>query len=218
MIRNYVLGAALALCSTSAMAADLIIDTPEVAPVASAYDWSGFYAGVHIGAGSGPVTVLPLEPFDDSTATGWLVGGQLGYNAQFDSFVLGIEGDIAWSNINNQDDLDNGYEGEVNVNWLSTLRGRAGFAADSALFYVTAGLAVAGADYTDHDWDPNETLSGTHVGWAAGAGVEFAVTEEVSLKAEYLYVDLGKVTYDLGTPDDVSFNAHTFKAGVNFHF
>lgn len=217
MIRNYLLGAALALCSTSAMAADLIIETPEVAPIASAYDWSGFYAGAHIGAGSGSVSVIPLE-LDESTASGWLVGGQLGYNAQFDSFVLGVEGDIAWSNINNQDDVDNGFDGEVNVNWLSTLRGRAGFAADSALFYVTAGLAAAGIDYTDHDFDPNQTLSGTHFGWAVGAGVEVAVTEDISLKAEYLYVDLGAETYDLGTDDDVSFNAHTFKAGVNFHF
>lgn len=218
MLSRIAMGAVVALLSTSAMAADLIIEEPEAVIPVSAFDWSGFYVGASAGYGWGDVTVDPLDiPNGDSTAHGWLIGAQLGANAQFDSFVLGVEGDVEWSNITNDDDIAAGpWWGEVDVGWLASLRGRAGIAYDTVLFYATAGVAGAGVDYTDNQ--NGLTGSGTHLGWTVGAGIEAAVTETVSVKLEYAYYDFGVVTYDTNVPDDVSFNLNTVKAGVNFHF
>lgn len=214
------MGAVVALLSTSAMAADLIIDEPAAVIPTSAFDWSGFYVGAHAGYGWGDVTVTPLDDgLGTSDASGWLLGVQAGANAQFDTFVLGVEGDIAWSNISNADAIDTGpWEGAVDVDWLASLRGRAGVALDQVLLYATAGVAAAGVTYTDTDLAPDETGSATHFGWTAGVGAELAVAENVSVKAEYLYYSIAPETYDLGDPDDVSFDLHTVKVGVNFHF
>lgn len=222
MNRSFLLlaaGASALLMASSALGADLIIDEPVIMPAASTFDWSGFYAGAHVGWGTGSVLVDPLDAPDESTAEGWLLGVQAGANTQMDSFVLGIEGDVAWSNISNSDEVTCGaFCGVVDVNWLASLRGRAGVAFDSVLLYATAGVAGAGIDYTDLDFDPGVTASGTHFGWTAGVGAEVAVSDNMSLKAEYLYYDFAAQTYDLGTPDDVSFNLHTVKVGLNVHF
>lgn len=219
MLSRIAMGAVVALLSTSAMAADLIIDEPAAVIPTSAFDWSGFYVGAHAGWASGSVLADPIDAPDETTATGWLLGVQAGANAQFDTFVLGVEGDIAWTNITNEDEIlpAGAPFGLTDVNWLGSLRGRAGVAFDQVLLYATAGVAGAGVTFDDLDGgDP--ASDGTHFGWTAGVGVEVAVTENVSVKAEYLYYDLGAVTYNDGTPDDVSFNLHTIKAGVNFHF
>jgi len=218
MLSKFAIGAVIALMSTSAMAADLIIEQPEAVIPVSAFDWSGFYVGGSVGYGWGDVTVDPLDTAEgDSSAAGWLIGAQLGANAQFDSFVLGVEGDISWSNINNDSAVDSGpWFGEVDVGWLASLRGRAGIAYDKVLFYATAGVAGAGVEYTDNQ--NGLTGSGTHLGWTAGVGVEAALTDNVSVKLEYAYYDFGVVTYDTNVPDDVSFNLNTVRAGVNFHF
>lgn len=220
MLSRIAMGAVVALLSTSAMAADLIIDEPAAVIPTSAFDWSGFYVGAHAGWASGSVLAYPLDASGETTATGWLLGVQAGANAQFDTFVLGVEGDVAWTNITNEDETDaiNGPWGLIDVNWLASLRGRAGVAFDQVLLYATAGVAAAGVDFTDLDFAPPTTLSDTHFGWTAGLGVEVALTENISAKAEYAYYDFGAVTYPIGTPDDVSFNLHTIKAGVNFHF
>lgn len=219
MLSRLAFGAAVALMSTSVMAADLIVEQPAAVIPTSAFDWSGFYVGAHAGWASGSVLADPIDAPDETTATGWLLGVQAGANAQFDTFVLGVEGDVAWSNITNEDEISavGGPYGLTDVNWLASLRGRAGVAFDQVLLYATAGFAGAGVTFNDLDaGDP--ATDGTHFGWTAGVGVEVAVTEDVSVKAEYLYYDLGAVTYDDGVPDDVSFNLHTIKAGVNFHF
>ena len=219
MLSRIALGAVVALLSTSAMAADLIIDEPAAVIPASAFDWSGLYVGAHAGWATGSVLADPIDAPDETTAVGWLLGVQAGANAQFDSFVLGVEGDVAWTNITNEDEIFavGGPFGLTDVNWLASLRGRAGVAFDQVLLYATAGVAAAGVTYNDLDGD-DPASDGTHFGWVAGVGVELAVTEDVSVKAEYLYHDFGAVTYYDEFPDDVSFNLHTIKAGVNFHF
>lgn len=210
--------------SNAVMAADLIVDEPVATEaMAAAYDWNGAYAGAFVGYGAGTTTfdfITPATSVDISTS-GWLVGGVLGANFQTGSFVLGVEGDVAWADISGSELCPNpGFDCSSSINWLATLRGRAGFAADAFLLYATAGLAVGGVTSND---EFNGDFDSTHVGWAAGAGVEVGVTENISLKAEYLYVDLGTQTDDSGilsgiTDTDVSVTAHTVKAGINFHF
>lgn len=227
MIRVALGGLALAATMSSAVAADLIVDEPIYeAAIAAAYDWNGGYVGGFVGYGWGE-SFFDFSPEDDIDApveiTGWLVGVTAGANFQSGAFVLGVEGDIAWSDIAGAAGCpDGGFECTTDIHWLGTLRGRAGFAADALLVYATAGLAVADVESDSDPYTPGLTYSSTYVGWTAGGGVEVGLDENVSLKAEYLYTDLGTQTdTDLildGTDTTVGVTLHTVKAGINFQF
>lgn len=222
---KYIMATSVAamLMAGSVQAADLIMAPEMSEPMAysSAHDWSGFYAGVFGGYGSGNTSATPVGGTTDNVSTsGWLLGVDAGVNQQWDMFVLGIEGDVAWSNIGGTATLGAGpTTGTSTTNWLATLRGRAGVAADMALFYVTAGIASGGVSSST---SLGGSFSATHVGWTAGAGVELAVTEDVSLKAEYAYTDLGTKNDggSLGNPatTDIHPTFHAVKVGANFHF
>ena len=106
---------------------------------------------------------------------------------------------------------------DVDINWTGSLRGRAGFDAGAFMPYLTAGLAFAGATASNGPTDSTQM----HFGWTAGGGVEVAVADQISLDLQYRYTDYGTATYDHipGTFEvDASYNTHTIKAGVNFHF
>jgi outer membrane immunogenic protein len=109
-------------------------------------------------------------------------------------------------------------EGNSEARWLATVRGRFGFAFDRALVYATGGLAFGrvkssatiavsdsflGVPTVDAVW--SGSYSKTRVGWALGAGFQYAISENWSLKAEYLHYDLGKHSYTLNSvnPDNV---------------
>lgn len=183
-------------------------------------DWSGVYIGVHGGVGSGELTPEGAPFVND--LDGWLAGAQAGYNAQFGNFVLGVEGDVSWSTLNWEQNALPFFESDYTLEWLATLRGRAGFAFESVLLYGTAGLAAGGARYDVASIAPpiDQVVSETHVGWVAGVGLEAMVAEGVSVKAEYLYRDLGAATYAFNgfPPFDQSLTASTVTVGVNFHF
>lgn len=200
-------------------------------------DWSGLYAGAVGGA-----ALFTNEMSDqwcmtacdapDMASWGGTLGATAGWNAQNGALVYGVEGDVAWTSFDNQlDVLDGGGNLDVvhkaSWNWLATLRGRAGLASGNVLAYVTGGVAFAGTDYSS--WyvgdDEGFATSQTQVGIAAGAGVEVALTENVSAKGEYLYVGLPDVTTDYqngGNPgEDVMTyrsSAHIMRFGVNYHF
>lgn len=225
--RIAVAGSILLLASpVSAQAADLIIEEPAALVASSAIDWSGAYVGVHGGFGSGKQYV-PGSTGDGTDIEGSIAGVQAGYNVQIDNFVLGIEGDVSWSNVGWEQSIPLA-ELAFTADWLATLRTRAGYAIDGLLFYATAGLAAGGATadmYAEDPNLPNQTIdyseSNTHYGWVAGLGAEAVVTDSISLKAEYLYRDLGGKSYAIPIslePVDIAARAHTVTVGVNFHF
>ena len=156
--------AAIALVSGVAQAADLpVYDPPPPAmmsPMPIAYNWSGFYIGLHGGFGWADV--------DGDEDEDIVLGGQIGTNWQWGGFVLGAEGDASWA----------GMDG---VDWLASGRLRGGFAIDRLLVYGTGGVAGSDADF----------------GWVFGGGAEFALTESVSLGAEYLHYDFGSDDADV---------------------
>jgi outer membrane immunogenic protein len=208
--------AALAiLMSSSAFAADL---TYEPAPVveATAFNWTGIYAGMQAGYGWGDVDYH----FNDSghyndeagdsfghSIDGWLVGGHIGYNYQINNVVLGIEGAISWSDIGKSDVISPYYPEsdtwETKVDWFGTVTPRIGYAFDRALVFAKGGLAFGkvanyvqdGSDYVDS--------SDTRFGWTVGAGLQYALTNNVLLGVEYNYVDLGSYTVN---QDNVDFD------------
>lgn len=199
-----------ALVSGPVLAADLGRPSamPVKAPVVAAppaFSWTGFYIGGNTGYswGSGKDAIDGVDP------NGWLAGGQVGYNYQFQNNVLvGLEADIQGG------DISGGANGlDSKLDYFGTVRARLGYAFDRVLPYVTGGLAYGRNTITDFGIDS----SNTHVGWAAGAGVEYALTNNWTARAEYLYMDLGSKTYDnIGA--DAGLTSSTARLGVNYKF
>jgi len=222
--------AALALAGAvgTASAADLARRPPPPPPtkapvVVPSYNWTGAYIGINGGYGFGRSKWdgLPAGPasFD---VKGGMVGGQLGYNWQFGQFVYGVEGDGDWTDLRGTGNLANcGMGCKTRNDFLSTARGRLGFAADRWLPYVTGGLAVG---------DIKAAVPGlagvdkTNAGWTAGGGLEFALSGPWTVKAEYLYVDLGKAGcsvacgFPVGANNNVSLTTNVVRAGINYRF
>jgi len=211
-------GAATLVSASAAAAADLLINQP--APSYSDFGgstggWDGAYVGGFIGYGWGTLAaenpnVIGVPELDLS---GWTVGAKLGANFSVGSgLVLGAEGDVAWAGIGGFDNVNNT---DFDVNWTSSLRGRAGYDAGAFMPYLTAGLALAGATASNGGTDDTQV----HFGWTAGAGVEIAATEQVSFDLQYRYSDYGQATYNVGGGDsDLDLNTHSVTAGVNFKF
>lgn len=183
------------------------------------FDWGGAYAGVVIGGGQTNVD------YDDDYQDSQLGQGTLaafavaGYNWMDGSILYGIEGDIGvlrgHGDVTDEYDLvwtDNTLNGVV-----GTLRGRVGFATENLLLYGTAGLAVTSDDYQADYLDPEWNGKAVRVGAVVGAGVEVAVTENMSLKAEGRYYAFGEgeAEYDGYT---YTSNTAVGLVGVNFHF
>jgi opacity protein-like surface antigen len=159
-------------------------------------------------------------PGNDLTLSGGLVGFKFGYNGHVaDQFVAGVEGDLNWANITGQDTTLFGDPTHT-INWLGSIRGRLGYDAGQFLPYLTGGVAFAQATRTTTFGAPNSATA-THLGWTAGAGIEFAATEQLSVDLQYRYTDLGSRVYDWsgpGTNPTIHLTANTITAGLNWHF
>src|SRR5262249_10263930 len=92
---------AAVLAATPALAADLPVKAP-VAPVATVYNWTGIYGGLHVGYGYG---VKDWDQTQAYEAKGVLGGGQIGVNQQIGNWVIGIEADASWSDIKGSQSL-----------------------------------------------------------------------------------------------------------------
>lgn len=198
------------LLAVPAMAADLSRPAPAPAPVVSAppvFSWTGFYiggnAGYSWGKGKDAADFYGLDP------SGWSAGGQVGYNYQFVNNVLvGVEADLQGGDISS-----GAYGLSSKLDYVGTVRARLGYAFDRVLPYVTGGLAYGKNTITDFGFSD----SNTHVGWTVGGGVEYALTNNWTARAEYLYTDLGSKTYDnIGA--DAGVTSSTTRLGVNYKF
>jgi len=206
-------GAAAAADLPPAPAAGPYYKAPAYAP---AYNWSGFYLGINGGGAWGRSNWTTPGAFDTS---GGFVGGTIGYNYQINQAVLGVEGDVDWADINGSTTTACPPGCKTSDSWLSTVRGRLGYAADRFMPYVTGGLAVGDISASAAGVGSG---SSTNAGWTAGGGIEFAIAGHWTAKAEYLYVDLGNFTCSTcggaAGPQTVSFKANLFRGGINYRF
>ena len=200
---------ALAFAGT-ASAADLPRRTGATSPAPfkaaqPAGTWTGFYAGV-----VGGYNWTSQKGAADSTygsLDGGLLGVTGGYNMQWGQVVAGVEGDMGWSNADN-----NRAGNKSELRNAATLRARAGLAVDaSTLLYATGGYAGANikrdnGTTSSSDW---------HHGYALGAGLEYAFTRSVTGKAEYLYTDLGNGS---GGALKTGATQNGVRMGVNYRF
>jgi outer membrane immunogenic protein len=209
-----------------AVAADLPRQAamPAKAPayMAPIYNWSGLYLGLNGGGAWGH------SRWTDSAGTtgnfglsGALIGGTLGFNWQAAQAVFGLEGDLAWSNIDGNISTGICATGcTTENNWLGTFRGRLGWAFDRFMPYLTGGVAFGDVDIKRPGF---AGASDSQAGWTLGGGVEFALPGNWTAKGEYLYVDLGDTTCSAancgGTgATEVDFNTHLLRAGLNYRF
>ena len=223
-MKNRILGllAATALATvgvSAASAADLPVRSAPPAPVFSAvpvFTWTGFYVGVNAGYGwqdsnndrtlgvpAGSFVTAPATAgsitFNGDDGDGFVGGGQIGYNYQIGSFVVGVEADLQWADLG-------GSGGDATttfvppptfvaagtaggIDWFGTVRARVGVAFDRALIYATGGFAYGGAD-DDNDAFGLVNDDDVRTGWTLGAGVEYAFTNNLTLGVEGLWVNL----------------------------
>jgi len=206
----------IALGITSASAADIqrraVMPAKAPAYVTPAYNWTGPYIGISGGGGWGRSDFsAPLSSGSFNTSGG-LVGGTLGYNYQVGQAVLGLEGDMSWSNIRGSSSCG-GLSCETRNNWLGTARVRLGYAADRFMPYVTGGAAFGDIKTTVAGLGDAST---TKAGWTIGGGVEAAIAGPWTAKLEYLYVDLGRGGSIIGS--DAGFKTNIVRAGLNYRF
>ena len=206
------LAAALSVLAlgNAAIAADLprraTAPAPYVAQV-PVFTWTGLYAGVNAGYGWGTQKGAADATF--GKLDGAPVGGTVGYNYQMGQIVLGAEGDMDWSNAKNT----NGAFVSKQTS-IGTARGRIGYAVDRVLLFTTGGYAGGAVDRTvgaasAKDW---------HNGYALGGGMEYAFTNNVSAKAEYLYTDLASKSDTAALPSRAGLTQNTVRMGVNYRF
>jgi outer membrane immunogenic protein len=188
---------------------------PVVAPLA--YNWSGFYLGLNGGGGWGTSNWDSAGGFNVSGA---VAGGTAGFNWQVGHAVLGLEGDVDWSNLKGTTTSALCPAGcTTNNDWLATARARAGYAFDRFMPYVTGGVAFGDIKASTPGF---AGATQTNTGWTAGGGVELALTNNWTAKAEYLHVDLGNMncgfSCGVATGNSVSLKSDLVRGGVNFRF
>ncbi|MDP3560574.1 MAG: outer membrane beta-barrel protein [Legionellaceae bacterium] len=217
------------------------------------FNWQGIYLGANVGYGMYPnnVSIYPNSAtaigLAESTPTllnvqssGFLGGGQLGYNWQINRLILGIESDLDYAHVSGANSVLQANPQPLvttiskNIGWLATIRGRIGkLASDSMLAYVTAGPAFGRTQLAfDQRVVEVSCASGacatgnqhqTNTGWTVGGGIEYAVTKRATYKAEYLYANLGNNTLNTNLNSlgsnyiaKSSFNSNIIRLGVNY--
>ncbi len=180
------------------------------------FTWTGFYLGANAGAVFGDFT--KSGQFID-TKTGFTGGITAGYNHQINNFVVGLEGDYNYSGLSGRGFTLPGpafVKGELTS--FGTLRGRLGVAFDRALIYGTGGYAFG---FSSLESGFLKSTS-SHHGYVVGAGLEYAFTQNVSAKAEYLYMPLDSknalAVPGFGVGSKTGIDANVLRAGVNYRF
>jgi len=195
-------------------------------PIPLTYNWSGFYVGGHLGVG-----------WADGGSSGFLGGGQVGFNYQFNpQWVLGIEADIAGTTIKDRVNASFVFPSapgfppmvattgaSASLDWVSTFAAKFGYAFDRWLIYGKAGGAWAHASANISSSSiiipgiggigGGGTIDQTVSGWMLGVGTEYALwNNNWSVKVEYNLMDFGN---DNPFADN---KFQVFKAGINYRF
>jgi outer membrane immunogenic protein len=208
----------------------------EVVPLAPACpSWTGLYIGgfggykfgvfdPSISAGEDEAEdarAIESHLGDDFGASGAELGGLIGYNYQWNKWVLGLEaaGGYLWLRnsetgrfpIPGSDDIY-ALSNSLKTHYLVTVGPRIGYALCKWLPYVTGGMAVGDLDFRQRisetdDFDQSRSKSGSNVGWFVGGGLQYALTHHWSVRAQYQYIDLGDVGLSFDVPSELTANS-----------
>jgi outer membrane immunogenic protein len=186
--------------------------------------WDGFYGGVHFGMATADFdsvfdsSEIPQDQPDDAVfgrffdLDGFVSGLHAGFNRTSGNFVYGAE--IDWTHLGLSDGLaDPNDEGlgttdnaSAKINWVASLRGRAGVISGRSLLYATAGIAWADVSYTARNADNNNFNAGSKDlsggGYVVGGGIEHALTNRFTVRLEGLYYGFDRRKDTSGLTDD----------------
>lgn len=201
-------------------------------PASAQTSFSGVNVGVTGGYGWGTATqtgLLPpsappvVIPDDDAKfrTRGGLIGGALGWNAQYGTWLAGIEGDYSYASVSG--DLDTcgtiPHRCGARLETLGTVRGKLGAVFNDWMLYATGGWAFGEVSGYSAAKSSGEAM---YSGWTVGAGFEKRFLPQWSLKLEYLYTDLGnKDLYEAnvpGFPENVSYKLSSLRLGISYYF
>ena len=225
----------LVIASSSAFGADLLVRKAPPPPppvIVSVYNWTGFYIGGNLGGAwaSGTLTDNFTGARFTGNHSGFIGGGQIGYNWQVaPQFVLGVEGMFDGTSISKSRNRVTAItgdilQGSVHTNWLTTVAGRFGYAANNWLFYGKGGggWVENSATVTDVTTGISFTNSNTNSGWLAGAGIEYGLTPNWTMKVEYDHLGLSNWTRAsplfVGDTITLSRQINMVTFGVNYKF
>lgn len=242
----------------------LLVIAAAAPAAAQDQDWSGFYVGANAGASwgdtaldlkvqgpNGPVALPPADVgiinqvgAEDGNKTAFTGGVQGGYNYQTGNWVLGLETDFGFFDLDQK--RTNAYRSGVLTNpqvtyaldqrvktdWIWTLRPRVGYAWGPWMGYVTGGLATTETKFTttlqDNRLPQNVAAfekSDTDTGWTGGLGAAYRFNTHIALHGDWLYVDFGKVHGSATTPNDFAIiapeakvRANLLRIGVDYRF
>ena len=235
--------AIVALGTGVASAADLPMKAPPPVYAPQIFTWTGFYIGGNIGAAwtrsEWQDTLFDLD-WGRTNDARFIGGGQIGVNYAFgggSNFVIGAEADFDWVGNHNGNGvtvvgpLGHGFNVVSNDTWITTFAARIGFAADRALFYGKFGGGWVGNNgFTVTDLTTGGAFtssSNTASGWLVGAGIEYAFTNNWTVKLEYDYLGLPSRTFVVtgtvipalaGDTITSNHNVQELKLGVNYLF
>ena len=176
-------------CLAQARAADM-------SETGDAVDWSGPWVGVLGSAGR-------------IGGDGAMLGVAGGYVVQFDQIVIGIDGDVSGGSLDARR-----FGGRFELDAAGGIRARVGYAFDRFVLFGTGGLAFASADYARAGDRDRKVM----FGWSVGGGLDVALTERLSARAEYLYVDLDRRGFDSGGLSLIGASGGLARVGVNYRF
>ena len=264
-MKKTLIAATLAAVATAgaASAADLPrrAAPPMLPPAIPVFTWTGAYFGINAGyissdrnfvntvavapVGAAAIALGQIPTSRNLNTDGFTGGGQVGYNYQIGNFVLGIEADAAYTDM----DRTVGFAGtggfttlhRQTLDYLGTVRGRVGLAFDRVLVYGTGGFAYGDVSYRTSTFAPGGALvvggsrSDFETGWVAGGGIEYAMPTDswlnffrssaVTVKAEGLYYDLGRRTIPVGSAalgtvlaSRYETNGFIARVGLNYKF
>ncbi|WP_026380094.1 outer membrane protein [Afifella pfennigii] len=218
------------LLAGTAAAADLPSYDPAPMPMAaaSAYQWTGFYAGLHGAFATGDLTGdYDIAPFGAYTALpsldidGWQAGLHLGYDWQWNWAVIGVRGDLAWSDYEASTTVL-GVRGVWETNWTASLTGRLGVAVDRFHPYLLGGVTFLDSESTARNAAFSAKADASYTGLTLGAGLEAALTENVSLFGEYRHTWFEETKMNIGAPFTSRVKLQpeldTFMVGVSYRF
>jgi outer membrane immunogenic protein len=236
-LRFALLSAAL-IPAASAFAADLdveIVPPPPPPPIEelrpATYDWTGVSAGVFVAsnASQGKFNASPLCGCGTSdyslSGVGYGAGFRFGADYQVGDLVFGAIGDWAFGGQVSKNSVGT-VSTYLKAKQMGTFRGRAGWALDDTLLYVTGGLAMAQMEFGGTTAVGADSESKWTKGVVLGAGMEHALSDDVSIGIEYLYTKFGKTNHFLtdgtiantGTAHMKYNDFHTVRASLNYRF
>lgn len=207
-----------------AYSADAIVEEVVAAPLA--FNWTGGYIGGQLGYVWGDGDFVSDAGNANIEPDGWLGGIYVGYNYQAtNNVVVGIDADFAWTGA---DDSAAAFVGPVQVGtldteleWEGAVRARLGYAVDRFLPYIAGGVALGrlhGTAYNGAGVYQGED-SDTNVGWTIGAGVEYAITDNVLFRTEYRYTDFGDFEGSVaGFDSNTDFTTNDLRIGISYKF